>query len=162
MKQLPDKYYRNLTSHQRFVATWEAIGRGDEAERSRLQETAPTFSYRSADHLIRHSWDSVLAIGLAVESDIRGYGLTAYAAHQADFPDTSIEAMKKMRKLDAAWVGLLRGMGLSDAAIRAARPDPHPLVEHLFEIVKNYQPEKDAAVDEYLAEAKRMIPLLNE
>lgn len=89
--------------------------------------------------------------------------------HQAGFPDTSTEALKKMKKLDAAWVGFLREMGLSDAAIQAARPDPPshrrslpppPLVGHFFQIVEDYEPEKDAGVDDYLAEARRMISIL--
>ena len=162
MKKMHDKYYSELTSQKRFIATWEAIGRGDEAEKQRLQDTAPIFTYSSADHVIRHSWGAVIAISLGVEADIRGYALTAQMAHQADFPDTAIEALKQMKKLDAAWVGLLKEIGLSDAAIRAARPDPHPLVEHLFKIVENYQPEKDAAVDEYIAVARELMPLLQE
>jgi hypothetical protein len=130
MKTLPDKYYKNLTSRQRFVATWEAIGRDDEVEKNRLMDTAPSFSYSAADHVIRDSWDSVIAVSLAIEADIRGYALTAQMAHQAGLTKITIAALKKMKKLDAAWVGLLKEMGLSDVAIRAARPDPHPLVEH--------------------------------
>ena len=160
MKQLPDKHYMNLTSRQRFVGTWEAIGRGDEAERRRLEDTAPEFRYRSADHMLRYSWDAVIKISLAVEVDIRGYALTSHMAHQAGFTDISIEALKKMKKLDTAWVSLLREIGLSDVAIRATRPDPHPLVKHLFESVEKYQPEMDAGVDEYIKTAREMIPLL--
>ena len=162
MKKISDKHYNNLTSHQRFIATWEAIGRGDEAERNRLQDTAPIFTYSSADHVIRHSWGAVIAISLGVEADIRGYALTAQMAYQAGLTEAAIGSLKEMKKLDVAWVGLLREVGLSDAAIRTARPDPHPLVEHLFEIVENYQPEKDAAVDEYIAAARELMPLLRE
>ena len=160
MKQLPDKYYSNLTSRQRFVATWEAIGRGDDAEAKRLRDTAPNFKYSSADHVIRRSWDAVITISLGVEADIRGYALTAQVAHQAGLTEVAVESLKKMKKLDAAWKDLLKEIGLSEAAIREARPEPHALVEHLLKIVENCEPEPDETLDDYFTKIRQMLPIL--
>ncbi len=160
MKKLPDKHYRNLTSRQRFIATWEAIGRGDDAEAKRLQDTAPNFTYSSADHVIRHSWDAVLAIGLAVESDIRGHALTAQMAHQEGLTETENGSLMKMKKLDDGWKNILKEIGLSEGAIRAARPEPHPLVEHLFKIVQDYEPEPDKNIDDCFTKIRQILPVL--
>lgn len=162
MKNLPDKYYKNLTSRQRFIATWEAIGRDDEVEKKRLMDTTPSFSYSAADHVIRDSWDSVIAVSLGVEADIRGYALECIMELRSGETDLAISSMEKIKTLDASWNSLLQEIGLSHDAIRAARPQPHPFVEHLLSIVQNYEPENDPGVDDYFGEVRRMIPLLQE
>jgi NAD-dependent oxidoreductase involved in siderophore biosynthesis len=161
MKKIAEKLYGNLSSRERFVAAWEAIGRGDENEAQKLQDTAPRHQFTGPDSVIRKSWTAIIAISLGIEADISGCVLTFQLAHHAGQTETAIASLKKMKKIDAMWRELLKEIGFSEAAIKAVRPKKHPLVEHLLTILKNHTPEPDDSLDAYFQEIRQMIPILH-
>ena len=48
--------YENLTPHQRVVAAFEAMARGDKDEADRLRETCPFKNYRQRDAAFSTPW----------------------------------------------------------------------------------------------------------
>ncbi len=160
MKKLHDKYYSNLNSRQRFVATWEAIGRSDDAELKRLQDTAPRFRCSGPDSSIKQSINGIIIAGLSVEVDMRGYALTFQMALRAGETDIAISSLKSMKTMDQMWCSLLKEIGLSDVAVKAVRPEHHPLVVHLLEVLKNYKPGPNQNLDDCFTKIRQMLPIL--
>ena len=152
--------YSSLNNRQRFVACWEAIARGDDVELDRLIESTPRFSYSAADTALRDSWDGILAVGLALEVDMRGFALTWLLAHQAGETKTAEFSLRKLKTVDEWWNDRLRKMGLSTKAIKRARPNSHPLVEVLLGYAKELPPVTDGEMDDYFDTARQLIPLL--
>lgn len=164
MKKLNAKLFENLTSKQRFVLAWEATARGDEAELGRLQDTVPVRTYSGQDLVFRRSWDSIVSISLAVEADLRGNALNWLMAIRAQETALAEKTLKSMIIIDTWWRELLKETGLSDAAIKAANPERHPMVETLLSLHKkeDLDPEDLELHSDVFKQFRKNIPILKE
>lgn len=162
MKKIKTKLLENLTPKQRLILAWEAKGREDEAEFSRLQDTCPRKSYTGPELTFRHSWDCIVSMSLAVEADLRGYALSWIMAIRAKEIALAEKFLSKILATEKRWTDLLHEIGLSEAAIKAARPEQHHMVETLLNLHKSdIDPEELEAQDKIFKEVRKNIPVLN-
>lgn len=78
MKAINPIVYENLTSHQRVIATLEAMSRDDTEETARLVKTCPKRSYRMNDAAYSDKMEALQDMAMAVECDMRGCALNFF------------------------------------------------------------------------------------
>ncbi|MBU0992252.1 MAG: hypothetical protein KJ737_07130 [Proteobacteria bacterium] len=146
MKKFNENLFSHLTPKQRICLAFEAQARGDEAEYSRLTDTCPRKTYSGPDLMFRGSWDAITGFSLATECDLRGYALSWLMAIRAGETETAHDILGKMESVNKAWIDMLKEAGLSDKAIKAARPASHFVVETLLSMVpEGGDPDADTA-----------------
>jgi hypothetical protein len=160
MTTLNDKLYSVLTPHQRVVAMFAALARRDDAEATRLGDTAPVYSYRAHDlefrRLLNCAERMALHAVLFVETEVVRYvahlgmlvHMTSGDGCDPDEFDRLTERIEEIRaSIRAYWLAyadtcasigldpdeLLRGVGaeLSSHARVLTRKDVEPDAELL-------------------------------
>ncbi len=160
MTTINDRLYSTLTPQQRVVAMFAALARRDEAECTRLGDTAPVYSYRAHDlefrRLLNCTERMALHTALLIEPEVIRYvahlGMLVHLTSGDDCdPEQAEQIIARIEEISASiksyWLAysdtcagigidpdeLLRGVGaeLSDHARILTRKDAEPNAELL-------------------------------
>jgi len=148
--------YENLTPHQRVVAAFEAMARGDKEEEDRLRETCPFNDYQMRDTAFSSTMESLAACAVEIESFLKGQALSKASLELMGSDGVGDEfLLQSMVDLQTAWVAVLAEMGISDKTMRAAMPIRHYTVDCLL---ADAPPPNAEAVGKFVAEIKEQVP----
>ena len=147
---------KHLKPLQRLLLLYEAQADEDQAEFKRLLDTTPIFNYSGHDHKVRNTWDAITGLSLAIECDLRGLALYWFQAIRSGDVDSAREIIAKMHSTNKAYTDLLRDMGLSGKAIRAARPEMHFSVKNLLRL-KGKDEVEDPEIEKMFTEMKKQV-----
>ncbi len=128
--------YESLTPRQRVIATIEAEARGDDDEVHRLVDTCPKFTFRQNDTEYSYTMVRLIALKLAIESDIRGYVIGALLSIIVEHNDALQVFLQDIANTNAAWNETMEVLGIDPASMKKFAPEPDAAV---LTIRKNMQ-----------------------
>lgn len=150
--------YESLTPRQRVIATIEAEARGDDDEVLRLRDTCPKYTYRQTDVEYTHAMVRLIALSLAVESDIREQIIGVLLSAIMGRDDTLNKFLQNIANIRAAWHTVLKEMMLDPAAMKKFSPPQHCSAD----ILHNLLPEPDEnAMREIVGEVREFLRVCN-
>lgn len=132
--------YESLTPRQRVIATIEAEARGDEDEVLRLRDTCPKHTYRQTDVEYTHAMVRLIALSLAVESDIREQIIGVLLSAIMDRDDTLNKFLQNIANIRAAWIETIETLGIAPDSMKKFGPPQHIGVL----LINDLLPEPDA------------------
>lgn len=144
--------YEVLTPRQRIISMIDAIGREDEIEIKRLNESCDKKRYRMPDTKYSDTLDRLFNMSMAVEVDLRGVIIGFLEAdNNKEQQDMCIQ---EISNINSAWFELLKSMGIDkDSMLKAAAPRHH-LIGVLLNIAP---PANETKKQETLKEMKEYI-----
>lgn len=148
---------KNLTPQQRLLLLYEAMQSEDEAEISRLVDTTPRYTFKGIDRRFRDLHDSITGLSLAIETDLRGYALSWFLAIRSGQVEVAHSIIDKMSAINTAYLNLLREIGLSGRAIRAARPEMHDTVKSLLRLKSKEDTKEDPEIEKMFNQMKSQL-----
>ncbi len=142
MKDIKPIVYESLTPRQRVIATIEAEARGDEVEAKRLVATCPRKTYTQADAAYTDMMIHLVAMSVAIESDIRGYLIGTLLAVIMEHDDTLQVFLQKIANVRAAWRETLEVQGIDPDVMRKfTAPLEHEGIKFFEDMLPEAEPE---------------------
>lgn len=130
--------YENLTAPQRLIATFEALGRNDEAEVRMLFQSCPKQTYSMPEPSFRSSYERILDMALSIEYELLNLAFKTMVLHRGDH-EVAMGYLKRMGDLNAVWEAYLSEKGISNG-IRNILPR-NPMVVSLLEDLPSQNPD---------------------
>ncbi len=140
--------YQYLSTQQRLIATFEALGRDDQSEVRRLLQSCSRKSYILPDPIFRDKFERILDVALSIE-----YKLSLLTIYCIVIDDSRPKEYKilldEMLKIHWAWITYLENEGIDIKSISTLlprspaialltddfpRPEPEIISKHLDEI----------------------------
>lgn len=137
MKTIPSEIHARLTASERIRAAVSALSRGDDAEIQTLKETCPVKTFTMTDPAYGEAMQRLLALSMAVESDLNRTALDFFMACRLKTED--LEPMiNTIGAIQKAWAEFLSELGIPQEEMAAAGPSQHPA---MIGILQMHDPE---------------------
>ncbi len=146
---IKNSVYESLTPRQRVIATIEAEARGDEQEAQRLLATCPKKTYTQADSAYTDMMLHLVAMSIAIETDVRGNVIGALIAVIMEHDDALQVFLQNIANIRAAWHETLEAQGIAPDVMRKfSAPLEHEGIKFVEGMLPEAQPEAVAVIRE--------------
>jgi hypothetical protein len=149
---IPAEIHVRLSASERIRAAVSAMARGDTEELQTLKETCPRKSFRMTDPAYSEGMERLLALALAVESDLQVMALDFLVASRLEVPEAVHEAVATAAALESAWREFLAELGIPRREMSEAGPPRHHAVKTILHLADG---EEDAATVQSCLESMR-------
>ena len=149
---IPAEIYTRLSASERIRAAVSALARNDEGELQTLKETCPKKSFLMTDPAYSEGMERLLALALAVESDLQAMALDFFLASRLEVPEAVHESVATAAALESAWRELLAELGIPRREMSEAGPPRHHAVKTILHLADG---EEDAAAVQSCLESMR-------
>ncbi|OSQ44938.1 hypothetical protein [Marivita geojedonensis] len=142
MKKISQKVYATLTPTQRVAAYVEALARGDEDEVQRLRSSCPRVEYRRIDPRFTIRLDTLFALAMATEADLKESALGFFVAMRLD-PTKARDYLQQFANTRHAWQTILSTFGVDAKAMQSVGPPSSPFFEFIDPLIP--KPDEEAS-----------------
>lgn len=150
---IPAEIHARLSASERIRAAVSAMARGDDEELQTLKETCPKKTYLITDPAYSESMERLLALALAVESDLQAMTLNFFLASRGKDHETVHEAIAAAAALEAAWREFLAELGIPCREMQEVGPPRHHAVKAILQLSDG---EEDADTVQSCLESMRV------
>jgi len=131
---IPAEIHARLSASERIRAAVSAMARGDAEELQTLKETCPKKSYLMTDPAYSEAMERLLALALAVESDLQGMTLDFFLASRGEDHEAVDDVIAAAAALEAAWREFLAELGIPRREMHEAGPPRHHAVKAILQL----------------------------
>jgi len=149
---IPNEIHARLSASERIRAAVAAMARGDDEELQTLKTTCPKKTFVMTDPAYAEGMQRLLALAMAVESDLQGMALDFFLASRGEDHETVDEVMTAVASLETAWGDFLAELGIPRREMAEAGPPRHRGVKSIIQVSEG---EEDAEAVQYCLDAMR-------
>jgi hypothetical protein len=149
---IPAEIHARLSASERIRAAVSAMARGDDEELQTLKETCSKKPYLMTDPAYSEAMERLLALALAVESDLQAMALDFFLASRLEVPEVVHESVATAAALESAWQEFLAELGIPRHEMTNAGPPRHHAVKTILHLADG---EENAAAVQSCLESMR-------